>query len=219
MANTWNGNYVPTEGDFWKLVDDLRKHANQNNRIIPVNSLEERTALAAAAPGGVIPPGTVVIRLDLGGVLDRFVDGKWIDGRPVFRSLTISGELSLPQSDWLTIWNMEFGSGDDPHGIAFQGGVGTIQRDGRYEAKGQISFPAAVGGTRGVNFLINGTKLNRTLYPGLSGGTYQTLLATWEGRLKAGDTIELQGFQNLNPWMTLNPDPDLTRWTITKTGD
>ncbi|WP_443346031.1 hypothetical protein [Arthrobacter rhombi] len=65
---------------MWNLVADMRKHAVLNNRIIPVYSKSERDGLSSAAPGGVVPEGTVVLRMDQvakGAVFDVFADGKW----------------------------------------------------------------------------------------------------------------------------------------------
>lgn len=80
MASTWNGNVVPTENDFWNLVSDMRTQAIYNNRLVPVWSVSERNGLATAAPSGVIPEGTVAVRMDRGGALDVFVDSGWVEG-------------------------------------------------------------------------------------------------------------------------------------------
>lgn len=80
MSTTWNGNYTPAQDDMWNLVEDMRKHAILNNRVIPVYSKAERDGLSDAAPDGVIPDGTVVLRMDQtnkGAVFDVFADGSW----------------------------------------------------------------------------------------------------------------------------------------------
>ena len=83
MAQNWNGNEVPVEGDPWQLVTDIRRMADYNNRLIPVASKAQRDQLAASAPNGTIPAGTTVLRLDQatqGPVFDVFNNGAWIDG-------------------------------------------------------------------------------------------------------------------------------------------
>lgn len=80
MSTTWNGNSTPAQDDMWNLVEDMRKQAILNNRVIPVYSKAERDGLSAAAPDGVIPDGTVVVRMDQvakGAVFDVFADGSW----------------------------------------------------------------------------------------------------------------------------------------------
>lgn len=79
MGSTWNGNEVPEENDFWNLVRDFRRLAEQNNRIIPVYSEAERDALQGSS-GAAVPDGTVVVRLDQSGVFDVRVDGGWLGG-------------------------------------------------------------------------------------------------------------------------------------------
>lgn len=83
MASTWNGNFTPIDDDMWNLVADMRKQAILNNRVIPVYSKSERDGLAAASPDGVIPDGTVVLRMDQsarGAVFDVFMSGAWMAG-------------------------------------------------------------------------------------------------------------------------------------------
>lgn len=83
MATTWNGNHTPVEDDMWNLVTDMRKQAVLNNRVIPVYSKSERDGLASVAPDGVVPEGTVVLRVDQvnkGAIFDVFADGKWVVG-------------------------------------------------------------------------------------------------------------------------------------------
>lgn len=83
MSTTWNDNYTPAQDDMWNLVPDMRKQAILNNRVIPVYSKAERDGLATSAPDGVIPDGTIVVRLDhanKGAVFDVFSSGSWKDG-------------------------------------------------------------------------------------------------------------------------------------------
>lgn len=83
MSTTWNGNYTPAQDDMWNLVADMRKQAILNNRVIPVYSTSERDGLASLAPDGIIPDGTVVVRMDQttkGAMFDVFVDGDWVVG-------------------------------------------------------------------------------------------------------------------------------------------
>jgi len=90
MAEAWNGNYVPNGADPWSLVDDMRKAAIQNNRVIPVFSKAERDDLATNAPNGVVPDGTVVLRLDQsakGPVFDIYASG-WVAGDTGWEDLT-----------------------------------------------------------------------------------------------------------------------------------
>lgn len=80
MSTTWNGNYTPAQDDMWNLIEDMRKHAILNNRVIPVFSKAERDGLTDSAPDGIIPDGTVVVRMDQankGAVFDVYANGKW----------------------------------------------------------------------------------------------------------------------------------------------
>lgn len=80
MGTTWNGNHTPGNDDMWNLVVDMRKQAILNNRVIPVFSKSERDGLVDAAPNGVIPDGTVVVRMDQaskGAIFDVFANGSW----------------------------------------------------------------------------------------------------------------------------------------------
>lgn len=88
---TWNGNYVPDGGDAWDIIGDLRKMALQNNRIIPVYAKAERDGLVVDAPGGQIPEGTVVLRLDQsahGPVFDIYTGDAWVPGDTGWQDLT-----------------------------------------------------------------------------------------------------------------------------------
>ncbi|WP_417220488.1 hypothetical protein [Arthrobacter sp.] len=85
MAQTlWNGERVPSDDDMWNLVPDWRRTALLGNRVIPVFSKSERDSLSASAPDGVIPDGTIALRMDQstrGAVFDVFVGGAWVDGK------------------------------------------------------------------------------------------------------------------------------------------
>lgn len=88
---TWNGNYIPSGADPWNLVDDMRRHATQNNRVIPVFSKSERDDLRLNAPGGTVPEGTVALRLDQsskGPVFDIHAGGVWVAGDTGWQDLT-----------------------------------------------------------------------------------------------------------------------------------
>lgn len=97
MADTWNGNYVPSATDQWNLIADFTKHAQLNNRVIPVDSASERDALKSAAPGGVVPDGTVVLRLDqstLEPIFDVCVAGAWLEGKPADKTIKPDSPLT-----------------------------------------------------------------------------------------------------------------------------
>lgn len=64
----WNKDgEIPTGSSFWNLISDWLNDASKRKGIIPVSSDAERDALAAAAPGGVLLPGTTIRRLDRPG--------------------------------------------------------------------------------------------------------------------------------------------------------
>lgn len=122
MAETWNGNYVPAGADPWNLVEDMRKNAVQNNRVIPVFSKSERDDLSTNAPGGAIPEGTVVLRLDQsskGPVFDIYAGNGWVAGDSGWQDLT-----SRLRNGWLA------SSGTAPPAVKI--------RNGEVQLRGQI---------------------------------------------------------------------------------
>lgn len=97
MAVTWNENLVPSELDPWNLVTDMRRLAEASNRVIPVYSKSQRDQLAASAPNGVVPDGTVVVRMDLsqrGAVMDVFMNGTWMEGDTGVRTTGVNIQAS-----------------------------------------------------------------------------------------------------------------------------
>lgn len=75
----WNKIRIPSLTDMWDFITDLKKMGESVNAPIPVSSKAERDALTG--PGGAaVPDGTVVVRLDNGGVLDIRIGGAWRDG-------------------------------------------------------------------------------------------------------------------------------------------
>ncbi|MFF5791140.1 hypothetical protein ACFY5D_03735 [Paeniglutamicibacter sp. NPDC012692] len=84
--NIFNKIRVPAQTDMWDLVPDLKKMGESVNAVIAVSSKAERDALTGPG-GGAIPNGTVVVRLDQDGVLDRRVGGAWQEGRPAWTSV------------------------------------------------------------------------------------------------------------------------------------
>lgn len=153
MADTtWNGNQVPSGTDFWNLVADLRRLADNNNRLIPVYSKAERDSLSA--PGSGIPDGTVVIRLDQsikGLILDVYKDGAWIDGD--------TGWVTLTMASGYTAQNI------------FTPQVRRIM--------GEVRFDGIVARTNGTSFPTNVTTLIATMPPWALpiGGKHQYLAA------------------------------------------
>jgi hypothetical protein len=133
-ATTWNGVTVPTASDVWALIADMTKGFNTANLVIPVANQTARDGLAALAPGGVLPVGTVVIRNDLAG--EPFE--KW-DGSVWNRSGTQT-------------WIFNRGAGSDSTFTSANTGLvsGTITSApaGLYRIDGQLGLygsPSAVG--------------------------------------------------------------------------
>lgn len=77
MAQTlYNGTVVPTNGDSYNLTADLATMGASLNLPIPVASAAARNALAAAA-GGTLPIGTMVIRKDQSMFIETWDGTNW----------------------------------------------------------------------------------------------------------------------------------------------
>lgn len=220
MAQNWNGNEVPVAGDPWQLVTDLRRLADYNNRIIPVTSKAERDQLAASAPNGTIPEGTIVLRLDQFGTMDYFIDGAWVDGNSEYRHLVAGGDISIPSSsaNYTTIAPLTGGAGDPgniPDLTYSGGGVVTIARGGMYSLNGAVTFNAGPVSTRVAALNVSGA-LHRTWAANIS--YRHTLTVVKELRIAAGSTVRLQAFQDSGATIPLIPDADQTYLTIRRIG-
>lgn len=78
-TSTWNGVTVPTAGDPWQLITDLKNAFDSADMVIPVSSQTVRDGLAALAPGGVLPVPTTVMRTDLAGYpLEVWNGSSWL---------------------------------------------------------------------------------------------------------------------------------------------
>lgn len=77
MAQTLaNKAWVPTNSDPYKLTADLAKTALSINAPIPVASQTERDGLAAAF-GGTVPTGTMVLRTDQSMFIEKWNGSAW----------------------------------------------------------------------------------------------------------------------------------------------
>lgn len=78
MAQTlYNGAVVPTNSDAYDLTGDLVKLCLSLNVPIPVTTLAQRNGLAALAPGGVLPIGTLVLRRDQSMFTEKWDGTTW----------------------------------------------------------------------------------------------------------------------------------------------
>lgn len=165
--------------------------------------------------GAVVEINNIVYRVKPEGTV---IESRLDEQDQHFSSLVMAGGMNLKGDEYTTIWNMKAGSGHTQDGITFSGGVGTVNRSGLYEATGQITFPTTTqGGFRAVSLTVNGS-LNRTFMDAIPNGPSETLQVWWSGRLNAGDTIALQGYQAIMDWMNLAGTSDLTRWSIRRIG-
>ena len=81
MAQTlYNGIKVPTNGDAYNLTGDLAIMGASGITPIPVPSKSARDALAASAPGGTLPVGTMVIRKDQSMFIETWDGTNWVTG-------------------------------------------------------------------------------------------------------------------------------------------
>jgi plastocyanin len=112
MAQTlYNGIVVPTNGDAYNLTADLATMGQSGITPIPVASLSARNALAAAAPGGVLPVPTVVIRKDQSMFIETWDGSTWKAGghvewtrtSQVVPNITVWGVGALTQDSAQTL--------------------------------------------------------------------------------------------------------------------
>jgi plastocyanin len=111
MAQTlYNGIVVPTNGDAYNLTADLATMGQSGITPIPVASVSARNALAAAAPGGVLPVGSQVIRKDQSMFVETW-DGttwkagghvEWVHAGSVVPNVTVWGVGALTQDSTQT---------------------------------------------------------------------------------------------------------------------
>jgi len=211
MATTWNGNYVPSEGDLYKFVEDFRKHALQNNRVIPVYTLAERDGLAALHPDGIIPDGTVVLRMDQGGVFDVRVDGGWNLGHQPYRHFMHAASEVVPNAVYTNMTQFNVGPGDqgDETGLRYLNGTVTVERGGLYDINGTVGYLGGIDFDKFAALYADGTRYRSKV----NGGT-GTIHVSRQLYLNAGSTVTLQAYQNTGADMTIPADADQTYWTI-----
>jgi plastocyanin len=111
MAQTlYNGIVTPTNSDAYNLTADLVTMGQSGITPIPVASVSARNALAAAAPGGTLPVGTMVIRKDQSMFLETW-DGstwkagghvEWTRSAQVVPNITVWGVGALTQDSTKT---------------------------------------------------------------------------------------------------------------------
>lgn len=78
MAQTlYNGAEVPTNSDDYNLTEDLVTLCLSLNIPIPVDTQAARDGLAALAPGGVLPIGTMVFRKDQSMFVEKWDGTNW----------------------------------------------------------------------------------------------------------------------------------------------
>lgn len=73
----YNGAVVPTASDAYQLTADLQKLCLSLNIPLAVNDLTARNGLAALAPNGVLPVGTMVIRKDQSMFVEKWDGTAW----------------------------------------------------------------------------------------------------------------------------------------------
>lgn len=79
-AQTANKATVPTGSDGWKITDHIKQAIETARTVVPVANKAERDGLAALFPGGVIPVGTTVCRLDRKSSLEPWNGSNWVPG-------------------------------------------------------------------------------------------------------------------------------------------
>lgn len=102
MAQTrFNGIVTITNDEVYDLATHQARMADSTNVIKGVNSVTERNALAAAAPGGVLPVPTTVRRMDRAGKPLETWDGSvWLTGAKVALPLfTTNYQADPPRAD------------------------------------------------------------------------------------------------------------------------
>lgn len=78
MSQTlYNGAVVPTNSDAYDITGDLVDLCLSLNVPIPVTTLAQRNGLAALAPGGVLPIGTMVLRRDQSMFTEKWDGTTW----------------------------------------------------------------------------------------------------------------------------------------------
>jgi hypothetical protein len=73
----YNGAVVPVPSDAYALTDDMKKLCLSLNIPIPVTNQSARDGLAALAPSGVLPVGTIVVRKDQSMFVEKWDGANW----------------------------------------------------------------------------------------------------------------------------------------------
>ena len=93
----------------------------------------------------------------------------------------------------------------------------TVPTAGYYQVNASVSFATNATGVRGVRVLVNGTVVTQvTPGAGSAGGSGAAI--SYGGKLNAGDTVQIQGFQNSGGALALAPAVGQNVGDITRAG-
>lgn len=132
------------------------------------------------------------------------------------RHMKLSAAKAIASGVYTTLNTLASGAGDQAtSGITVSNGVFTVPETGVYLIEGNIGYPTMSDTQRYARILIDGTNGYRRIVSPPATGTATASIALAH-HLDAGDTIELQAYQNTGASVTLPVDADLTRITITQ---
>lgn len=222
MATTesWNGGRRLVSSSAWLQIPDINEAIDSVKAVIPVNSKAERDGLGVLAPGGVLPDGTTVVRVDLGGALQVFLDGVWRDPHGVpekmWRLLEGNGNSQAVDAGvWTTVTNWIHSPGTpEPteSGIPYAAGSITIPKTGRWRFS--LSIPIEETATTGRMAVMLRLSAGRNFESGGPVSPYATAQLDKVIPLTAGTTVTAQFRHTSGTQKLIHNNPSLQWWEM-----
>lgn len=205
----------------------LLSHNNssgENTGLLTMSSTASGSSIVMSAykPGAPAQSNSVVIT-DTGtnmtgslAVAKEFrVGGELVSAVQAFRTFIHSGTENVSTATWTRLTAFGSGAGDQTSaasGISYGGGVAIVSRSGIYHLEGAILFLGNVTGSRNLAFLAGGQRYR--VWHSVSSAGRVGITGSMDVYLAAGQSVELQAYQDSGATLTVYPDSDLTRWSI-----